>query len=214
MSNETLTEAIENDAASTNPYIRGLCDDMCDHLLMLAEVYQSQAIDRELENKFPGYAKGDHEASEIFGICADALSAMIDTLTEVEDGSQGVPQPRRFGIDDELTTPGSIARAHTHHLLTTRDYVGRFSMTEEETRSMDVRECKQRMTDATELYREMQYEARDLCENYLELLHRAGYDGDVFADDVRSSLPSGLRMPRVEQAQEDDAISSGVDERY
>jgi len=92
MSNETPTEAIENYAASTNPYIRGLCDDMRDHLLMLAEVYQSQAIDRDLENKFPGYAKGAHEASEIFGIWADALSAMIDTLTEVEDGSQGVPR--------------------------------------------------------------------------------------------------------------------------
>lgn len=92
MSNETPTEAIENYAASTNPYIRGLCDDMCDHLLMLAEVYQSQAIDRELENKLPGYAKGAHEASEIFGIWADALGAMIDTLTEVEDGSQGVPR--------------------------------------------------------------------------------------------------------------------------
>lgn len=92
MFNETPTEAIENYATSTNPYIRGLCDDMCDHLLMLAEVYQSQAIDRELENKFPGYAKGAHEASEIFGIWADALSAMIDTLTEVEDGSQGVPR--------------------------------------------------------------------------------------------------------------------------
>lgn len=92
MSNETPTEAIENYAASTNPYIRGFCDDMCDHLLMLAEVYQSQAIDRDLESKFPGYAKGAHEASEIFGIWADALSAMVDTLTEVEDGSRRVPR--------------------------------------------------------------------------------------------------------------------------
>ena len=72
-------------------------------------------------------------------------------------------------------------------------------MTEEETRSMDVRECKQRIMDAAESYREMQYEARDLRENYFKLLHRAGYDGDVFGDDVQSSLPSGVRMPRVEQ---------------
>lgn len=92
MSSEMPTEAIENYAASTNPYIRGLCDDICDHLLMLAEVYQSHAIDRDLENKFPGYAKGAHEASEIFGVWADALSAMIDAFTEVEDGSQRVPR--------------------------------------------------------------------------------------------------------------------------
>lgn len=87
-------------------------------------------------------------------------------------------------------------------------------MTEEETRSVDVRECKQRMMDAAESYREMQYEARDLCENYLELLQRAGYDGNVFDDDVQSSLPTGVRLPRVEQAQEDDAMSGSVDERY
>ena len=117
----------------------------------------------------------------------------------LQDISDLLPEPRRFEIDNEPTTPGSIARAHTHHLLTTRDYLGRFGMTEEETRSMDVRECKQRIMDAAESYREMQYEARDLCENYLKLLHRAGYDGDVFGDDVQSSLPSGVRMPRVEQ---------------
>ena len=80
-------------------------------------------------------------------------------------------------------------------------------MTEEETRSVDVRECRQRMMDAAESYREMQYEARDLCGNYFELLQRAGYDGDMFGDNVQSSLPSGIRLPRVEQAKEDDTMS-------
>lgn len=87
-------------------------------------------------------------------------------------------------------------------------------MTDEETRILDVRDCKQRMMDAAESYREMEYEARDLCENYLHLLQRAGYDGDIFGDEIQSSLPTGIRLPRVEQAQEDDTMSGGVDERY
>lgn len=87
-------------------------------------------------------------------------------------------------------------------------------MTEEETRSVDVRECKQRMMDAAESYRDMQYEARDLYEKYLELLQRAGYDGELLGDNIQSSLPTGHRLPRVEEAQEDDTMSGGVDERY
>jgi hypothetical protein len=93
MSYEMPTEAIQNYAASTNPYIRGLCDEICDHLLMLAEAYLPQTIrPGDLESKFPGYAKGAQEASEIFGIWFDALSYMIDTLTEFEDGLQTVPR--------------------------------------------------------------------------------------------------------------------------
>jgi hypothetical protein len=92
MSYETHTEAIQNYAASTNPYIRGLCDEICDHLLMLAEAYQPQTIrSGDLERRFPGYAKGAQEASELFGIWFDALSYIIDTLTEFEDGLQTVP---------------------------------------------------------------------------------------------------------------------------
>jgi hypothetical protein len=86
-------------------------------------------------------------------------------------------------------------------------------MTEEETRSVDVRECKRRMMEAAESYREMQYEARDLSRKYVELLQQAGYDGNVFGDDVESSLPTGVRLPRVDQTQEDDAMSGGIDER-
>lgn len=58
---------IENYAASTRPYIRGHCDEICDHLLMLTEAYKPPMVKTgDLESKFPGYARAAREASDIF----------------------------------------------------------------------------------------------------------------------------------------------------
>jgi hypothetical protein len=123
------------------------------------------------------------------------------------------PVPRRFVDDDESTTPGGMARAHTCYLVTTRNYPERFGMTAEGTRSVDLRECNERMGEAETFFQLIQWEAVALSEKYLMLLQDAGYDGDVFDDDVESSLPDGVRLARVEQVQEDDTMSGGVDER-
>lgn len=86
-------------------------------------------------------------------------------------------------------------------------------MTAKETRMVDVRECKQRVGEAVDFSRDAQQEAVDLSEKYLALLDKAGYDGDVFADDVESSLPDRVWLPRIRKAQEDDTMSDGDDER-
>jgi uncharacterized protein Yka (UPF0111/DUF47 family) len=88
----------------------------------------------------------------------------------------------------------------------------RFGMTADETRIVDVNLCKRRVTEAQFFFEDMQQEAVGLSEKYLTLLQEAGYEGDVFVDDVKSSLPDGVRLPGVEQAQEDDTMS-GADER-
>jgi hypothetical protein len=105
-----------------------------------------------------------------------------------------------------------MARAHAHYLLTTRDYPVRFGMSAEETRIVDVNLCKRRVTEAQFFFEDMQQEALGLSEKYLTLLREAGYDGDLFGGDVKSSLPDGVQLPRIEQAQEDDTMS-GADER-
>jgi hypothetical protein len=123
------------------------------------------------------------------------------------------PVPRRFVDDDEPTTPGGMARAHARCLVTTHDYLIRFGMTAEETRVVDLSFCKRRVREAQYFLEDMQQEAVDLSEKYLTLLRGAGYHGDVFDDDVKSSLPKVVRPPRVKQVQEDDTMSGGVDER-
>jgi hypothetical protein len=89
----------------------------------------------------------------------------------------------------------------------------RFGMTAEETRMVDGRECKQRVGEAVYFFRDAQQEAIGLSEKYLALLNEAGYDGDVFADDVESSLPTRVWLPRIRKAQEDDTMSGGDDDR-
>jgi hypothetical protein len=121
--------------------------------------------------------------------------------------------PRRFVDDDEPTTPGGMARAHAYYLITTLEYPMRFGMTAEETRIVDVNLYKRRVMEAQFFFEDMQQEAVGLSEKYLMLLREAGYDGDVFGDDVKSSLPDIARLSRVEQVQEDDTMSGGVDER-
>jgi hypothetical protein len=121
--------------------------------------------------------------------------------------------PRRFVDDDEPTTPGGMARAHTRCLVTTHDYPIRFGMTADETRVVDMSFCKRRVREAQYFFEDMQQEAVGLSEKYLMLLQEAGYDGDVFVDDVKSSLPRVVRPPRVGQVQEEDTVSGGVDER-
>jgi hypothetical protein len=73
--------------------------------------------------------------------------------------------------------------------------------------------CKRRLREAQYFFEDMQQEAVGLSGKYLMLLQEAGYDGDVFDDDVKSSLPKVVRPPRVEQVQEDDKMSGGVVER-
>jgi hypothetical protein len=92
MLREPSTDAIENSAAHTNPYIRGHCDEICDHLLMLAEAYKPPTIKPgNLESEFPGYARAAQEASEIFEAWSDQLDDVCDTLAEFEEGEQVLP---------------------------------------------------------------------------------------------------------------------------
>jgi hypothetical protein len=92
MSGEPSKDAIEDYAVYTNPYIRGHCDEICDHLLMLAETYKSPTIKPgDLEGKFPGYARAAQAASEIFEAWSDQLDDVCDTLAEFEEGEQVLP---------------------------------------------------------------------------------------------------------------------------
>lgn len=123
--------------------------------------------------------------------------------------------PDRFEYDREPTTPGGLARAHTHYLVTTRNYPMRFAMTTEETRSVDVKECKRRMIDAAVRFRDMRAEALDVSDKYFAILQQAGYKSeDVFGDSIRSSLPSAAQLPLFDLAAEADAVSGGVDEGH
>jgi hypothetical protein len=91
MSSEPSMNAIQDYAAHTNPYIRGHCDEICDHLLMLAEAYKPSTIKTgDLESKFPGYAKAAQEASEIFEAWSDHLDFIADALLDLEGGVQTV----------------------------------------------------------------------------------------------------------------------------
>jgi hypothetical protein len=93
MSYEPSTSNIQSYAASTNPYIRGHCDEICDHLLMLAEAYKPGTIKTgDLERKFPGYARAAQEASEIFEAWSDQLDFVCELLIEFENGVQVVPR--------------------------------------------------------------------------------------------------------------------------
>jgi hypothetical protein len=93
MSYEPFTSNIQLYAASTNPYIRGHCDEICDHLLMLAEAYKPGTIKiGDLEGKFPRYARAAQEASEIFETWSDQLDFVCDLLIEFENGVQVVPR--------------------------------------------------------------------------------------------------------------------------
>ena len=47
-----------------------------------------------------------------------------------------------------------MANAHLYYLVDTRDYPMRFGMTAEETRMVDVRECKQRVGEAVDFFRD------------------------------------------------------------
>jgi hypothetical protein len=86
------THTSEASAAHTNPYIRGHCDEICDHLLMLAEAYKPPTIKPgDLESEFPGYARAAQEASEIFEAWSDQLDDVCDTLAEFEEGEQVLP---------------------------------------------------------------------------------------------------------------------------
>jgi hypothetical protein len=88
---EPSINAIENYATSTNPYIRGHCDEICDHLLMFAEAYKPPTVKAgDLESKFPGYARGAQEASEIFEAWSDHLDFIADALLDFEGGVQTV----------------------------------------------------------------------------------------------------------------------------
>ena len=118
------------------------------------------------------------------------------------------PDPRI----EEAREPGEMANAHLCYLVNTRDYPTRFGMTAEETRMVDGRECKQRVGEAVDFFRDAQQEAVELSEKYLKLLEEAGYDGDVFADDVESSLPDRVWQPRIKKAQEDDTMSGSDDD--
>lgn len=121
--------------------------------------------------------------------------------------------PDRFEYDRKPTTPGGMARAHAHYLVTTRNYPMRFDMTADETRNVDVKECKRRMIDAAVRFRDMRTEALDLSAKYFAILQQAGYDAEgVYGDGVRSSLPTAFQLPLFDLAAEADATSGGVNE--
>lgn len=81
MSNEPSILAIHDYADSNNPYIRGLYNEGCDYLLRLVEAWRPPTIKIcDLDSKFPGYAKGAQEASEIFGTCIQELEDVLNVL--------------------------------------------------------------------------------------------------------------------------------------
>jgi hypothetical protein len=89
MSYHWSRKVIHNYAASTSPYIRGHCDEICDHLLMLTEAYKPPMVKTgDLESIFPGYARAAREASDIFEAWFDRLEYILEKLMEFEDGVQ------------------------------------------------------------------------------------------------------------------------------
>lgn len=87
MSDDLFTGAIQDYDTTTNPYIRGLCGEICDHMNMLAEAWRPPIIKRgDVDSKFPGYAKGAQEASDIFGSYVQELEDAIDILFDLADG--------------------------------------------------------------------------------------------------------------------------------
>ena len=87
MSDDPPTDAIQGYDTTTNPYIRGLCGEICDHLRMLAEAWRRPPIRTgDVDSKFPRYAKGAQEASEIFGSWIQELEDAIDILFDLVDG--------------------------------------------------------------------------------------------------------------------------------
>jgi hypothetical protein len=93
MSYEPATSNIQSYTASINPYIRGHCDEICEHLIMLAEAYNPRTIRTgDLGSKFPEYARAAQEASEIFEAWSDQLDLVCDLLIEFENGVQVVPR--------------------------------------------------------------------------------------------------------------------------
>ncbi|KAG9576350.1 hypothetical protein KCU77_g13986, partial [Aureobasidium melanogenum] len=123
--------------------------------------------------------------------------------------------PERFENDREPTTPGGLARAHTHYLVTTRNYPMRFAMTTEETRSVDVKECKRRMIDAAVRLRDMRTEALSLSDTYFAILQQAGHEAKgVYGESIISSLPTAAQLPQFDLAAESDAVSGGANEGH
>lgn len=87
MSDDLYIDAIQGYDTATDPYIRGLCGEICDHLKILAEAWRPPNIKiGDIDNKFPGYAKGAQEASEVFGSCIQELEDAIDILFDLADG--------------------------------------------------------------------------------------------------------------------------------
>lgn len=97
MSDDPSTDAIQEYGTTTNPYIQSLSAEICDHLLMLAEAWRPPIIKvGDVDGRFPGYAKGAQEASEIFGSCIQELEEAIDILFNLVNGLPTTPC-RLFG---------------------------------------------------------------------------------------------------------------------
>ncbi|THY18189.1 hypothetical protein D6D01_07331 [Aureobasidium pullulans] len=191
MSNEPAIGTIHDYAGSNNPYIRGLYDEVYDYLLRLAEAWRPPTIRiGDLDSKFPGYAKGAQEASEMFGTCIQDLEDVLDVLDGLLNRGITTTLPDRFGNDKDPTTAGGMARTHAHQLATARRLKMRLGMTADETREADVRNCRAQISDAVHHFQDMQDAAYDLSEKYWVLLNQAGYESDDCLWRGRHVVPS------------------------